>query len=79
MRGAPHGSELVDSQDEKETAMPFVIKVLGIIALVWIGFIVLGWIFKALFWVLVIGAAVFVGSAAYAALKSRSNPNVLNR
>ncbi|HEY2763703.1 MAG TPA: hypothetical protein VGJ13_06780 [Pseudonocardiaceae bacterium] len=58
--------------------MQTVIKVLGILALVWIGFMVLGWVFKALFWVLVIGAVLFVGSAAYAALKSKDR-NALPR
>ena len=57
--------------------MQTVIKVLGIIALVWIGLIVLGWVFKAFFWVLVVGAVLFVGSAAYAALKSKSDPTAL--
>jgi hypothetical protein len=57
--------------------MQTVLKVFGIIALVWIGLIVLGWVFKALFWVLVLGAVLFVGSAAYAALKSKSEPTVL--
>lgn len=59
--------------------MGTVIKVLGIIALVWIGFMVIGFLFKALFWVLVIGGAVFLGSVAYAALKDKSNRNALPR
>lgn len=59
--------------------MQTVIKVLGIIALVWIGLIVLGWVFKALFWVLVLGAVVFVGYAAYAALTSKSDPPALRK
>lgn len=57
--------------------MQTVIKVLGIIALIWIGLIVLGWVFKALFWVLVLGAVLFVGYAAYAAVTSRPKPPVL--
>lgn len=57
--------------------MQTVIKVLGIIALIWIGLIVLGWVFKALFWVLVVGAVVFVGYVAYAALTSKSEPPAL--
>ena len=59
--------------------MQTVLKVLGVIALVWIAFIVLGWAFKALFWVLVIGGAVFLGSTAYAALKDKSDHNALER
>ncbi|MGH4010940.1 MAG: hypothetical protein ACRDTH_22745 [Pseudonocardiaceae bacterium] len=63
--------------------MQTVIKVLGIIALIWIGFIVLGWVigaaFELLFWALVIGAGVFIGSAAYAAVKGKSDRNVIER
>ena len=61
--------------------MQTVIKVLGIIALVWIGFwvlgTVLGFAIKLVFWALVIGAVLFVGSAAYAAVKSRSDRKAL--
>ncbi|HEU0088175.1 MAG TPA: hypothetical protein VFQ77_11095 [Pseudonocardiaceae bacterium] len=59
--------------------MQTVLKVLGIIMLIWIGLIVLGWVFKALFWVLLIGAVLFVGSAAYAAVKSKADRNALPR
>jgi hypothetical protein len=54
-----------------------VIKVLGIAALIWIGFMVLGVVFKFLIWALVIGAVLFVGSAAYAAVKGRSDRRAL--
>jgi uncharacterized protein (DUF58 family) len=63
--------------------MQTVIKVLGIIALIWIGFTVLGWVlgiaFKLLFWAVVIGGVVFVGSAAYAAVKNKSDRHALDR
>jgi len=59
--------------------MQTVLKVLGIVVLVWIGFIVLGWLFKALFWVLVIGALVFAGFAGYAALTSKPDRDALNQ
>ena len=61
--------------------MQTVIKVLGIIALMWIGFWVLsallGFAIKLVFWALVIGVVLFVGSAAYAAVKSRSDRRAL--
>jgi hypothetical protein len=61
--------------------MQTVIKVLGIIALIWIGFTVLGWVlglaFKLLVWALVIGAMLVVGSAVYAAVKSKSDRKAL--
>jgi uncharacterized protein (DUF58 family) len=63
--------------------MQTVIKVLGIIALIWIGFTVLGWVlgvaFTLLFWGVVIGGVLFVGSAAYAAVKSKSDRQALDR
>lgn len=45
-------------------------RVLGIIALIWVGLIVLGAVLKFLVWALVIGAVLFIGSAAYSAVKS---------
>lgn len=61
--------------------MQTVIKVLGIAALIWIGFTVLVWVlgvaFKLLFWALVIGVVLVVGSAAYAAVKGRSDRKAL--
>ncbi|HEV7829923.1 MAG TPA: hypothetical protein VGP04_13950 [Pseudonocardiaceae bacterium] len=61
--------------------MQTVIKVLGIAALIWIGFTVLGWVlgvaFKLLLWALVIGVVLVVGSAAYAAVKGRSDRRAL--
>jgi len=52
-------------------------RVLGIVALIWIGFMVIGAVFKLLMWVLVIGAAVAVGSAVYAAISGRNGPKAL--
>ena len=45
-------------------------RVIGIIALIWIGLMVLGAVFKFLVWALVIGAVLFVGSAAYSAIRN---------
>lgn len=49
-------------------------RVLGIIALIWVGLMLLGALFKFLVWALVIGALLFVGSVAYTAIKN-SNRN----
>lgn len=49
--------------------MQTVIKVLGIAALIWIGFTVLGFALKLVFWALVVGVLLALGSAVYAALK----------
>jgi hypothetical protein len=63
--------------------MQTAIKVLGIIALIWIGFTVLGWVlgaaFTLLFWALVIGGVLFVGSAACTAVKSKWDRHALDR
>jgi hypothetical protein len=49
-----------------------VLKILGIAVLVWLAVTLLGAVFEFLTWALVIGAVVFVGAAAYSALKGRS-------
>jgi O-antigen/teichoic acid export membrane protein len=48
------------------------LKVLGGVLLVWLAFTVLGALFKFLTWALVIGAVVFVGAAAYTAVRARN-------
>jgi uncharacterized BrkB/YihY/UPF0761 family membrane protein len=53
------------------------LRVLGIIALVWIGLIVIGAVFKFLLWAIVIGAVLFVGSAAYSAISKKDGPRAL--
>lgn len=42
------------------------LRVLGIVLLVWIGFAVLGAVLDVLVWALVVGGVLFVGSAAVA-------------
>jgi hypothetical protein len=51
---------------------PMLLKILGIALGVWIVLALLGAVFKFLTWALVIGAVVFVGAAAYSAVKGRS-------
>lgn len=56
-------------------------RVLGIVALVWIGFMVIGAVFSALFkllmWALVIGAVLAVGAAVYKAISNKDGPRAL--
>lgn len=52
-------------------------KLLGIVALVWVGFMVIGAVFKMLMWVLVIGGLIAVGSGVYAAVSNRGGPKAL--
>jgi hypothetical protein len=53
-----------------------VLKVLGVVLLVWLAFTLLGAVFEFLTWALVIGAVVFVGAAAYTAVKGRSRRSI---
>jgi hypothetical protein len=53
------------------------LKVIGIIALIWIGFMVLGAVFEFLMWALVIGAVLVVGAAAYKVIKDKDQPKAL--
>jgi hypothetical protein len=61
--------------------MQTVIKVLGIAALIWIGFTVLGWMLgfaiKLVFWALVIGVMLALGSAVFAVLKGKPDRKAL--
>jgi O-antigen/teichoic acid export membrane protein len=56
-----------------------VLKVLGGVLLVWLAFTLLGALFEFLTWALVIGAVVFVGAAAYTAVKGRSRRRSLGQ
>ena len=59
--------------------MQTLLKVLAIIAVIWIGFMVLGAVLKFLIWAVVIGAVLFAATAAYAAVKGRSDRQALIR
>jgi len=52
-------------------------RVLGIVALVWIGFMVIGALFKLLMWALIIGAVVAIGAAVYTAISDKDGPKAL--
>ena len=49
------------------------LRLIGIVLLVWLAFVLLGAVFEFLFWALVIGAAVFLGSLAWGALTRRGD------
>jgi hypothetical protein len=53
------------------------LRVLGIVALVVIGFMVIGWVFKLLMWALVIAAVVAVGAAVYKVVSAKDDPKAL--
>jgi hypothetical protein len=50
-----------------------VLKVIGILLVVWLVLAIIGAVIKGLFWLTVIGAVLFVGTAAFGYLKRRSS------
>lgn len=52
------------------------LKIIGGVLVVWVAFIVLGAVLKGAFWLLVIGAVLFAGTAAYGAIKSKSGKQI---
>lgn len=56
-------------------------KIVGALILVWVAFMVIGsvvgFLFKAVVWIAIIGGAVFLGTAAYGAIKNRKEPKRL--
>lgn len=49
-----------------------VLKIIGVLLIVWIAISVLGAVVKGLFWLTIVGVVLFVGTAAYGALKGGS-------
>ena len=52
-------------------------RVLGIVALVWIGLMVIGAVFKLLLWAVIIGAVIAVGAAVVSAVNGKDGPRAL--
>jgi hypothetical protein len=52
------------------------LRILGIALAIWIVLSLLGAVFKFLVWALVIGGVLFVGAAAYSAVKGRSRRSI---
>ncbi|WP_164860584.1 hypothetical protein [Rhodococcus sp. X156] len=51
-------------------------KVLGVLIIVWLAVTLIGAIVKGLFWLAVIGGLLFVGTAAYAAIKGNNQRSI---
>ncbi|GGP80674.1 hypothetical protein [Saccharothrix coeruleofusca] len=47
-------------------------RIIAALLVVWLALTVLGALVKGVFWLVVVGGALFLGTAAYGALKSRS-------
>lgn len=44
-------------------------KIVGVLIVAWLAFTVIGFVVKGLFWLALIGGALFLGTAAYGAIK----------
>lgn len=53
------------------------LRVIGIVALVLVGFMLLGAVWDFLGWALVVGGLAFAGYAGYTAIRNRSEPPAL--
>ncbi|NKQ55924.1 hypothetical protein HFP15_23895 [Amycolatopsis sp. K13G38] len=58
-------------------------KIVGALIVAWVAFMVIGsvvgFLLKAVLWIAIIGGAVFLGTAAYGAIKGRNTPKQLRR
>ncbi|MGH3435011.1 MAG: hypothetical protein ACRDRN_00925 [Sciscionella sp.] len=52
------------------------LAVIGVLLLVWLGITVLGALFHALVWLAVIGGLLFLGTAAYGAIKGKKRGQI---
>lgn len=56
-------------------------KIVGVLIVAWLAFMVIGsvvgFLLKAVVWIAIIGGAVFLGTAAYGAIKGKSSPKRL--
>lgn len=53
-------------------------KIVGALIAIWLAVTVLGFVLKGLFWLAVIGGVLFLGTAAYGALKGKDEPKRIN-
>lgn len=49
-------------------------KIVGVLIVIWLAFTVIGVVIEGLFWLAIIGGLLFLGTAAYGAIKGRDNP-----
>lgn len=52
------------------------LAIIGVLLVVWLAFVVLGFVLKAAFWLVIVGAVLFVGTTAYGWIKSKTNKQI---
>lgn len=55
------------------------LAVIGVLLIIWLGFTVLGAVVHALLWVAIVGGILFVGTAAYGAIKGKNKRQIGGR
>lgn len=56
--------------------MSTVLKVLGALVVIWVGFMVVGWLVHAFFVLAIIGVVVALGAGAYGAIRNRNRKQI---
>jgi uncharacterized membrane protein len=51
-------------------------KIAGVLIVIWLAFTVIGVVVKGLFWLAIIGGVLFLGTAAYTAIKGGQNRQI---
>lgn len=52
------------------------LAIIGVLLVIWLVVTLLGAFIKGLFWLAIIGGLLFLGTAAYGAIKRRDNPSI---
>lgn len=52
------------------------LAIIGFLLVAWVAVMVIGAVLHGLFWLLVVGAVLFVGTAAYGAIKNKGNKQI---
>jgi hypothetical protein len=52
------------------------LKIVGALVVIWVAFVVIGWVFKAFTTLLIIGAVITLGVVGYGAIKGRSSGQI---
>ncbi len=50
-----------------------VLGFIGLLLVIWVALIVIGFVFKALFWLVIVGAILFIATAAFGWVKRKTN------
>lgn len=52
------------------------LRIIGALLAIWLAFVVLGFVVHAIFWLAIIGGVLFLGTAAYGAIRNGSRRQI---